>query len=934
MSATRRRRQLAAALVVASTGLVSAGATLPAVAETPATTLYVDDTASNCSDSGPGTEAQPYCDLQVGADAAKPGQTVSVGGDWYKEQLTVHHSGEPGRPIVIEGRVDRYGQRPGVGLPAGNGTSATSHGILLDHVHDVTVRAFSIPHTVGEGILVQDSSAITVDSQHVDAGLSLDGTAQPGVAAVRIAGASHGVVVSRNRVDSSLGLGIAVEAGVSGAVVTTNVVADVASAGILVTDAPGTVVTGNTVVTNGTTGISLAGGSDHAVVENNVVADYGRHHGSGPRAATLAVSAASVAGTKVGYDTFSPNPVGDTYQWGADTYQQPAEFSAATGQGTHDLREAPTYSLEGAPDRGASGGSVDSADASAPGELDTDVFGHPRVDDPSVADSGTGKGYYDRGAVELTAYHSLVLDATPLRGPSPLTVTATATQEVNWSVHTVYTFDFGDGSTPVVSTVAQVQHVYRTAGKYRLSVTAVTDNDPNTATTAELDVPLTVEEPGPLVPDLRISQTDPRNDRASLSYDFDLTHSTSPWGLSGVQVDFGDGSAVQPDRYGWISHTYQRPGDYTVTATVKDAGGRTATVRQALHVTYGGMGFGANSPQRLLDTRTHGNGTHRLGPGESVTVRVDANAAVLNVTAVNPSQSGYLSVYPTGTPRPATSNVNFVAGQTVPNLVTVPTGTDNQITIYNFSGTTDVVVDLMGNYYKGRGDRFSAVSPNRLLDTRTSTPLVANETRAVKVRGVGGVPADATAVVLNLTSTGSDKGGFLTASPGWSATVGTSNLNFTAGQTVANQVVVPIGLDGKVYIYNHTGRAHVVADVFGYYGSSGSSLFTPVVPTRLVDTRQSSALGQGGVLKVDTGVPAGATGAVLNVTDTASTAPGYLTVWADGASKPGTSNVNFPAGKTVPNHVTTPLGANGAFDVYNFMGRSQVVADLFGYFAK
>ncbi|KJY28793.1 hypothetical protein VR45_31520 [Streptomyces sp. NRRL S-495] len=53
---------------------------------------------------------------------------------------------------------------------------------------------------------------------------------------------------------------------------------------------------------------------------------------------------------------------------------------------------------------------------------------------------------------------------------------------------------------------------------------------------------------------------------------------------------------------------------------------------------------------------------------------------------------------------------------------------------------------------------------------------------------------------------------------------------------------------------------------------------------------------------------------------------------AHGAPRPGTSNLNLLAGRTVPNHVTTPVGADGKVDVYNHVGSTDIIADLFGYF--
>ncbi len=76
-------------------------------------------------------------------------------------------------------------------------------------------------------------------------------------------------------------------------------------------------------------------------------------------------------------------------------------------------------------------------------------------------------------------------------------------------------------------------------------------------------------------------------------------------------------------------------------------------------------------------------------------------------------------MYPAGTTRPGASNLNVVAGQTIPNLVTVALGSGNRVTLYNASGTIDLIADLAGYYSSDAGAGFTAVSPVRVLDTRT-----------------------------------------------------------------------------------------------------------------------------------------------------------------------------------------------------------------------
>jgi hypothetical protein len=114
--------------------------------------------------------------------------------------------------------------------------------------------------------------------------------------------------------------------------------------------------------------------------------------------------------------------------------------------------------------------------------------------------------------------------------------------------------------------------------------------------------------------------------------------------------------------------------------------------------------------------------------------------------------------------------------------------------------------------------------PARVLDTRNGVgaplaPLGANSSLDLQVTGRGGVPAGATAVVLNVTVTDATDSSFLTAWPTGVTRPVASNLNFVAGQTVPNLVIVQVGSGGKVSLYNFAGSTDVIADVVGYYTS-------------------------------------------------------------------------------------------------------------------
>ncbi len=240
------------------------------------------------------------------------------------------------------------------------------------------------------------------------------------------------------------------------------------------------------------------------------------------------------------------------------------------------------------------------------------------------------------------------------------------------------------------------------------------------------------------------------------------------------------------------------------------------------------------------------------------------------------------------------------------------------------------------------GQAFVGVTPARLLDTRDGTgghrgAVGPGSWIDLQVTGRGGVPASGvSAVVLNTTVTGPTAAGYITAWPTGSKRPLASNLNFTPGQTVPNLVVVKVGAGGKVSLFNSSGRTHLVADVSGYYTTA--TQLRPVTPVRLLDTRD----GTGGItgptagtqdvqIAGRVGVPATeATAVVLNVTVTAPRGSGYLTVWPTGARRPNASNLNFTAGKTVPNLVIAKIGQGGKISYYSST-TTHVIIDVLGY---
>jgi hypothetical protein len=365
------------------------------------------------------------------------------------------------------------------------------------------------------------------------------------------------------------------------------------------------------------------------------------------------------------------------------------------------------------------------------------------------------------------------------------------------------------------------------------------------------------------------------------------------------------------------------------------------------------------NPSRILDTR-NGTGGNLVALGAQVATEVQvagvggvpetgATAVVLNVTVNAPTALGYLTVWPSREPMPVVSSLNFTPGLTVPNLVTVKLGANGKVNVFNPSGASHVIADVVGYYTATStpGGRFTAVTPGRVLDTRNGTgrgglaaPVGPNSSIDVLVTGLAGVPASGvSAVALNVTVDQPTATGYLTVWPTGSPQPLASSHNFTPGATVANLVLAKVGTGGRVSIYNPAGTTHVVADVVGYFSSQGG-LFVPVTPARVVDTRDGRGgwlgpLGPGTTLTAPIagvgGVPGGASAAVVNVTSADSSWRSYVTVWPAGENRPEASTLNPRPGVAVPNAAYAKLGADGQLSIYNDGGSTHMIVDVFGY---
>jgi hypothetical protein len=201
---------------------------------------------------------------------------------------------------------------------------------------------------------------------------------------------------------------------------------------------------------------------------------------------------------------------------------------------------------------------------------------------------------------------------------------------------------------------------------------------------------------------------------------------------------------------------------------------------------------------------------------------------------------------------------------------------------------------------------------------------------------IPGLPADATAVALNVTATAPTATSYLTVYPNDASKPNASNLNYVANRTVANMVVVAVAPGGKVRLTNANGSVNVIADLAGYFQLDTGATLKAQAPQRILDTRSGlgapkAKVGAGQTITITVpNLPVGTTAVALNVTAQGPTASGYVSVFPGDQPRPSTSNLNFLKGQTVPNMVLVSVGEGGRVSLFNAAGDVDLIADLAG----
>lgn len=350
-------------------------------------------------------------------------------------------------------------------------------------------------------------------------------------------------------------------------------------------------------------------------------------------------------------------------------------------------------------------------------------------------------------------------------------------------------------------------------------------------------------------------------------------------------------------------------------------------------------------PVRLLDTRIAVGGlgvpveagcTIRLSVGSDVPA--NAQAVALTVTAIS-DHNDFITVYPCALGRPETSNVNYRGGIATANLVVAIPDVNRQICLYSHS-RTEVLVDLSGWWSNGP-DRFASIAPQRVYDSRLpgGTPLASFRPHEVEIP-TSAIPADATTVVINLTTTLSADRGYFTAYPCGGAVPIASNLNFSAREDRAAAAIVGLGPGRRICILSNV-ASHVIVDVTGYYAPAPAfgpaAALQPTSGYRIVDTRNAvggprQKFADGEVRSYDP--VAGQSGAneatavTLNVISSGSTSNGYVTLYPCGGTPPVVSSLNYRAGEIASNLATIELSSSRTVCVLT-SSSTDIIIDVF-----
>lgn len=365
--------------------------------------------------------------------------------------------------------------------------------------------------------------------------------------------------------------------------------------------------------------------------------------------------------------------------------------------------------------------------------------------------------------------------------------------------------------------------------------------------------------------------------------------------------------------------------------------------------------------ERAFDSRNAGANTGPLRGGTSRLVNVVAvqgnhRAALVNLTFIPTASDGFLNAWEPRTISPPSSNINGQGGMVAANSSVVPIDGDGNVMLFS-SVRAHVIVDVVGFFdvvvaNKATAGRFTTTPAARAADTRvpatasnlyTISPDGAEEVVNVPLAGHHGITAatSSVAVIVTAISGETTEAGFVVAYPHGGAQPTSSNVNVNgSGDTRANLVVVPLGVDGSIDLRLHV-TEWVIVDVVGSFTDASASLATlgtyvPVVPTREIDTRSSIPFGRPAADSKSTVnpsvVPDDAMGVTQNIIIVGADGYGFVTAFPFGlGGVPNVSNGNVTAPGQTRSSLSMTVMGSGSISYYLSIG-ADLVVDVTGYF--
>jgi PKD repeat protein len=379
---------------------------------------------------------------------------------------------------------------------------------------------------------------------------------------------------------------------------------------------------------------------------------------------------------------------------------------------------------------------------------------------------------------------------------------------------------------------------------------------------------------------------------------------------------------------------FAKPGTYTATLTVTDRAGRVTTTKTA--ITVGDL-VRPVGPVRDAAVTVAGHATLRLKTTQlHITSNAD-RAALVTITVTGSKSAGYVTVYADGTSRPGQAAVEFGAGRQASDLALATFGKSGYADFYNGSSSPiSLVINTVGaeGTVTTAAETYTPVTPASVLP---ATNLAGNHYLAFTVAGKDGVPANASAVAVDITASGGTAAGHFVTYPERTSADQQQGAYWSTRQQATGLAVVQV--NGRVGLKNvGSGTATFSAQVVGYYSaaSSAGSIFLPSPRARVLDVSVAARHSVKLQVTGKNGIPAAGTTAVsVNVTATGASAPGTLTAYADGTTRPALTSLSYVTGITAVNAAIVAVGTDGAIDLYNNGTKPvTIVVDLTGsYYA-